>query len=189
MRTYKFYVGVLNAWKHYASIWVREKTKVRTMTYLKHTRYKTWEKMSKFSENFIKLSTKYLFSLRLVTWVTSPRYIWNIMCQKKEGNSVGPLSNNLKNYAEYMKKNLNLFGSCLQNSTANPAHFHLKWAGLTVKHLSQLFSYFQHLGINLYFENIQVRIQVGIKPDIFLRFSNLNIFPGSNMKTRLQLKF
>ena len=54
MRTYKFYVGVLNAWKHYASIWVREKTKVRTMTYLKHTRYKTSEKMSKFRENIMK---------------------------------------------------------------------------------------------------------------------------------------
>ena len=37
-------------------------------------------------------------------------------------------------------------------------------------------------GINLYLENIQVRIQVRIKPDIFLRFSNLNIFPGSNLK-------
>ena len=31
-------------------------------------------------------------------------------------------------------------------------------------------------GINLYLENVQVRIQVRIKPDIFLRFSNLNIF-------------
>ena len=37
-------------------------------------------------------------------------------------------------------------------------------------------------GIYLYLENIQVRIQVRIKPDIFLGFSKLNIFPGSNLK-------
>jgi hypothetical protein len=36
-------------------------------------------------------------------------------------------------------------------------------------------------GINLYLEKVQVKIEVKIKPDIFIGSVNLNIFPGSNL--------
>ena len=46
--------------------------------------------------------------------------------------------NNLKIYAESMKKSWELFGSSLLNTTANPAQFRWKWAGLAVLFSRQL---------------------------------------------------
>ena len=56
----------------------------------------------------------------------------------------------LKEYAESLKKMWRPFGSCLLNSTANPAKLGWKWAGLAVLFSRQLlngshdlFPYFQ----------------------------------------------
>ena len=62
------------------------------------------------------------------------------MCQKWEGDCGlwAPNEIILKIYAESFKKLWELFGSCLLNSTANPAKLGWKWAGLAVLFSRQL---------------------------------------------------
>ena len=58
-----------------------------------------------------------------------------IICQKWEGDCGLCILNEivLKMYAECLKKMWELFGSCLLDSTANPAKLGWKWAGLAVQ--------------------------------------------------------
>ena len=57
----------------------------------------------------------------------------NNMGQKCQGNcGLWVLNDFFFKYAENMKKQWELFGSYLLNSTANPAPFEWKWAGLAV---------------------------------------------------------
>ena len=65
---------------------------------------------------------------------THTTYSWNIMCQKWEGNCGLWVLNEIvkKCILKIWKKSWEPFGSCLLNSTANPAQFEWKWAGLAV---------------------------------------------------------
>ena len=66
---------------------------------------------------------------------TQTAYSWNIMCQKWEGDCGFLVLNERiikKNMLKVWKKSWEPFGSCLLNSTANPAKLGWKWAGLAV---------------------------------------------------------
>ena len=63
-------------------------------------------------------------------------YSWNIMCQKREGDCNLWVLNEIIKKIYMLKvwtKSWEPFGSCLLNSTTNPAKLGGKWAGLAVQ--------------------------------------------------------
>ena len=69
----------------------------------------------------------------LLSWYTPPTYTRNDMGQKCEGNCGLWIPNEIieTKYPENLKRiSWEHFGRYLLNSTANPANFEWKWAGL-----------------------------------------------------------
>ena len=107
------------------------------------------------------------------------------------------------------KKSWEPFGSCLLNSTANPAHFHPSWAGLVVLFSRQLpnsshdfFQIFSRYSYDYFMKNPQTTITlpfltqyisaVGDVESVLQqkrRLLFLSLFASSNFKMRLQLFF
>ena len=94
-------------------------------------------------------------------------YSWNIMCHKSEGNC-GLWVQFKKICWKFEKKIGEPFGSCLLNSTANPAKLGWKWAGLAVLFSRYLpngsHDFFQTFSTDFYYyfiKNPQTTIALG----------------------------
>jgi hypothetical protein len=75
------------------------------------------------------------------------------MCQKWEGDCGLWVLNEMvfKTYAESLKKSWEKFGSCLLNSTANPAKRGWKWAELAVRFSRQRLN-----GSHIFFQTFSI---------------------------------
>ena len=103
----------------------------------------------------------------LVTCLDTPPIAEILMCQKWEGDCGLWALNKIifKKFTESLKKSWEQFGSCLLNSTANPAKLGSKWAELAVLFSRQLqngsHDFFQTFSIcffNYFIKNPQTTI-------------------------------
>ena len=109
-----------------------------------------------YADCFFALPCSYKYEI-VDTAYGHTTYIWNIMFQKCEGNCGRWVLNKIffKNHTENMKKmSWEPFGSCLLNSTANPAQFRWKWVKLAVLFSRQWLPQFFQISSTIFFSTM-----------------------------------